>query len=241
MEGGFFMEVVVSFVNKVGAWCGSVSGFLTILILLITVGRIVLTSLREKYGKDSTRYRLLKGLPTLVCAIYIINMIGYFCKKVTAGFGSAVGAVLATSWIVISLWVVAYLILMGLSFATDAIFFSLVSTALAIIGSYAIWHNVPATIVVAVITVVIESVLWECGIDDFFPHFERKSESKRKHSLLFGLLWLGSLVIAYLAGEYSLIPRLIQYLNEKVNKKNATHTDDGSAAENGTIVAHQQD
>lgn len=168
-------------------------------------------------------------------------MIGYFCKKATAGFGSAVGAVLATSWIVISLWVVAYLILMGLSFATGAIFFSLVGTALAIIGSYAIWHNIPATIVVAVITIVIEGALLECGIDDFFPHFERKSESKRKHSLLFGLLWLGSLVIAYLAGEYSLIPRLIQYLNEKVNKKNATHTDDGSAAENGMVVTHQQD
>ncbi len=239
------MEVVVSFVNKVGAWCGSVSGFLTILILLITAGRIILTSLREKHGKDSTRYRLLKGLPTLVCVIYVINMIGYFCKKATAGFGSAVGsvigAVLATSWIVISLWVVAYLILMGLSFATETIFFSLVGTALAIIGSYAIWHNGFATFMVALITVVIEGGFLACGIDDFFPHFERKSESERKHSLLFGLLWLGSLVIAYFAGEYSLIPRLIQYLNEKVNKKNATHTDDNSAAENGTVVAHQQD
>lgn len=37
--------------NRIGAWCGSVAGVLTILILLITFGRLIMTLLRENTEK----------------------------------------------------------------------------------------------------------------------------------------------------------------------------------------------
>lgn len=223
--------------NRIGTWCGSVAGVLTILILLITFGRLIMTLLREKHGKDSLLYRTVKGFPTIICVIYVINMVAHLCGRVTSSIStaasSATEAVLAQQWMTVTVWLLAYCILIWLAGSLEAGIFMWAAAVLGVVGSYAIWHNGWATFGIGFVALIVNAAVIDCMPKSatFFPHRRQmnveenlgKSVEKRAHhGLLFGILWLASLVMAYLAGEYSLVPRGIELLNNKVNKKSKT-------------------
>lgn len=198
---------------QVAGWFGSVARFVTVLIVTIGVGRSVLTLLREKCGRHSTPYRILRGLPALVCGVYVVNMIARLCS-----------VIMCTEWLAMVVWVLACIMWMIALCRLDRIVFWL-STVPVIVGLCVLWSDDVLVSVVMWYMVCI-GVLILIRDTTKTPHLSRDGDNmattragSSKRDCLSGVLRVASLVVAYLAGEYSLTPQVIEHLNDELSQQ----------------------
>lgn len=97
--------------NQFTLWCGSFTGKVILFVLAVMAVRVLLSYLREKYGKKSQLYKNIKALIFLVYGLITINMItssigGVFAK--IAGIGGLIPWSLAM--------ILAYIIVTAITF-----------------------------------------------------------------------------------------------------------------------------
>ena len=72
--------MLFTIIQTIAKWATSFTGILTIMIIMVTAIRLALTSVREKYGKESRHYRNMKLISGVACLIITINVISIFIR-----------------------------------------------------------------------------------------------------------------------------------------------------------------
>ncbi len=235
-------------IQTIAKWATSFTGILTIMIIMVTAIRLALTSVREKYGKESRRYRNMKLISGVACLIITINVISIFiCSHITWLWGFLNQSLWYQCFAFATCYIAASSI--ALKCLSSPIAF-ITNIALAFFGNY-IDKAIELTPRVTIATCVV-AFLATLELTDTISQ-KRKEASKNsnieaitsesapenddiktvspdlvstnffaRHGFLAAMLWIGSLVAAYLAGEYSLVPKAIEYIQSQLKKYSAS-------------------
>lgn len=255
----------ISIFHKISAWCSSVTGILTILVITISANRMILTAIREKHGKTSTFYRNSKNISGTLFLIFFINCVGSFFRWLfrigmqTGIYGDSSTKTKNTFWPWIMTAIIIILYIAMLSSALKRLNASLawIATVILCFGIFIIHHNIIATIVTIIISGTLSLVahdeinapnkkseakkaenLKEHSEPQQVTELSEKQESQHteeasiddaankiaKKNILIIVLWIISIIAAYIAGEFSLIPRVIECVRNRFKKPSTDNT-----------------
>lgn len=220
----------------------SFSGVLTVVVLLFLVGRLGLSKCRESYGKESHRYLRVKLITGAFYLIVTINavaviwrhyLVGNLTKFITQPEGRVSYLILLLVYIILLSFVietkyVAASSTISLAFlcAMHKIGYNLkISEAhyddgfhtLIFIGAVALAFMVFACHLVQSNQVIRAEQATRSRESSEKPN-AATSASSEPHScfgFLLGALWLGSVILAYIAGEFSLLPKAQEYIKSR--------------------------
>ncbi len=220
----------ISIIGAIVNWCGSFAGILTILIVAITANRMLLTAIREKHQKDSTFYRNAKTISFMVYAIFTINVFAAVFGNLKGGAVDIGTKILSMPWAVVMLLVIMYILSLIAADEYGHHYIVWIDTAVIIFGVQMITQDelqkiTGATIITAIITIIASSFCStdinnnaERGLYDKTTEQDSTNVGTSHKGIILTTLWIASVVAAYLAGEYSLIPKLTEYLQERARK-----------------------
>ena len=214
----------LSIVEKVVAWCGSFAGILTILVVAVTANRMILSAIREKHSKDSTFYRNAKTISFMAYAVFFINVIGVLLSNAKNGAISIGTVVIETPWAVGMILAIIYIMALVIAASKVKVSIAWIGTVITICGTQLLTQDFDQnitdwTIGIGILTLVI-STCWTGFVLDLDKQSgDTNDETEEPHKgVILTLLWIASLIAAYLAGEYSLIPKLIEYFQDRAQK-----------------------
>ena len=229
---------IQSIFDGLARWAGSLTGILTIFIIVAVILRISLSAIRDKHGKDSRAYRTAKLIVGAMIAIFIVNCIGTLFRRIGVFIASVSGGVIGFSTDVtnsiiadnVASTIALVAICAGLiilAFCNDFGTLIWIGWIIATGGVHAIYGNILATCIFGIVY-----FLWfgwmhlEIGLE-WFPQRRAKTwetdgtPKSTKKTVIMAILWAGSVVLAYIAGEKSLIPSAVEYMHTYFEKVKA--------------------
>lgn len=218
-------------ITHVTTWSTSLAGILTIIILTVTAARLILTHIRTKYGQDSSNYKTAKMLSGVVCLILGINGLSLLFSHCSAEIW---GFINQSLWHQATTFVVIYIVMCGLAFEYYWTVVNYVSNAALV---FFMLHLGTATNLVLFCTIV-GGIIAIGMIASYSDHVTRRESEQEdatntapnidtatvpgnffaKHGTLALILWVSSVIAAYIAGEFSLVPKAVEYVQAQYKK-----------------------
>lgn len=252
-------------IQTIVAWATSFTGILTIMIIMITAIRLVLTNIREKHGKESNYYRNMKHISGITCLIIVINATNILIRSHISGLW---GFLNQSLWYQCLTFAACYIAVssIAMKYLSTPIAIT-INIALAFFGNY-VDKTVEFAPVITIITVIVAFIVSLIMTDNISKARNATIENNNtetimlepteatestksteqtgpiptnffaRHSFLAAMLWAGSLVVAYLAGEYSLVPKAVEYIQSQIKKYSATSKETATQGSNSDSVAN---
>lgn len=222
--------------GRIANWCGSVTGILTILIVATTANRMILTAIREKHGKESTFYRNSKLISGTLYLIFFVNCLSSIFRwllgigtqaKMQVGDKIAVNTASTTQmWISVAILVIIYIVMMTRADKRCKISSALIATTVLTAGIQIVCKKFWLTAIVALFGLVIL-----CAFVDCVGEPEEKEHKITKKGVFLVITWAASVIAAYMAGEYSLVPKAIEYVQSHFKKGTKPTDEEPSTSE----------
>ena len=206
--------------NVVINWCCSIRGILSFLIIAFAANRIILTSIRDKYGKESTFYRNSKLISGTIFLVIIVNCLCALGKWIF-GFGILAQFQSLNPWMVTAILAIIYIAMMASATKHDKSSLMLIATVILAFGLHIIHSNTTVTCIAAGLSTILAFFL---GCEVVESSVEPIGITKK--GVLLIIAWAASVVAAYMAGEYSLVPKAVEYVQNLLKKRTESATEE---------------
>lgn len=216
----------ISIFSRIANWCGSVTGILTILIVATTANRMILTAIREKHGKESTFYRnskLISGTIYLIFFVNCLSAIGRWLFGISTHAKTQVSTAItanadftARPAVLTTILIIFYIILTATALKRVSMAQSMIAATILTAGIHIIHGSVGATIGVGFFALIVVAC---CAMElEGESKPKKKREPLTKKGIFLVITWAASVIAAYMAGEYSLVPKAIEYVQNHFRK-----------------------
>lgn len=229
----------ISIFGQIANWCGSVTGILTILIIATTANRMILTAIREKHGKESMFYRNSKLISGTIYLIFFVNCLGAISRWL---FGlvmqtkTQIGTTIATNSdfvtrpaILTTILIIFYIVITASALKRVSMAQTIIAAIVLIAGIYIIHGSVGLTIGVGIFAIIVIVAISD-GLSSA-DESETEREPLTKKGIFLIITWAASVVAAYMAGEYSLVPKAIEYVQNHFKKGTKPATEETAEEE----------
>lgn len=234
----------INIFSRIGSWCGSITGILTIFVIATAINRMVLTAIREKHSKESLFYRNSKLISGTLYLIFFINCLGAICRRVLQ-IGMQTKAQIDTATIENTGSAIRPAVLIGI---LAIIYVAMISNALkhgrglqiwiatiTLISCVQIILSAPGlTIAVGILAILL--ALSFCVELESTNYEDSESKKITKKGIFTAVAWIISVAAAYMAGEYSLIPKAIEYIQNRFDKEKKAATEDNKDIAKETVT-----
>ena len=237
------MTLLTTVLSNITGWLLSIPGILTVMIVSILISRLILTNIRNKKGADSDFYRTAKILTGAGFAIFIINYVAALVHRLL-DFGKHLLGYATPAWqpSLSRDTTVAMIIVLAITGTCIALFckglkmrWLWIATLCLAFGVHNIYADPDLTALVGIIAVAVAAVMCLFSVagksidaekaanatdatSESQPQSATQAEQSKKPSIrkliFMGVLWVGSIVLAYIAGERSFVSQAEDFVRD---------------------------
>lgn len=236
--------------SATGNYFTSLTGIMTVLFILLALSRLILNSSRAKHGKDDQRYRNLKFAVGTFWAIFFVNALGIIWRHYSGAAWAFVTQSSWTAYttlciIYILSLAVSYRLLMIMPVWIISILTAYAMNEINIAartGGFGLGDHFTGLgnvgLIIFAICALIIALIASDDIDGRRKKMAEKAsvdladESSKAtaaptaitsgQGVILGAVWLSSVILAYIAGEFSLIPKAQEFVKAKLQQRFAT-------------------